>query len=138
MWPIIYSELRITITFFVISIFSIPEIKRIIRGKQKKMKNIFLLVFMSLLMVSNFCLIVYGSLDLFFQDYITQIGTYTSFNRHRDLKEIHFETGGENHHCFALHFYDNVNTNDLQEGEKYKFVYGRRTRMLLEFKAIED
>lgn len=138
MWPIIYSVLRVTITFFLFLIFFIPEIKRIIRCKQKKVKNIFLLVFMLLLMVSNFCLIVHNSLDLFFQDYITQIGTYTSFNKDRGLNEIHFETGGENHHCFALPFYDNVNTNDLQEGEKYKFVYGRRTRMLLEFKAIED
>lgn len=140
MWPIIYRILYPMLTAAVgFSIWAFLDYRSYKSAKKRMEKHkddkkhkmveialLFGVAFLGLYMAG------YYSLDLIFQDFVTQTGIYDRLYYDHDVHKVFFDVNGESESVFALRSY----TRELIEGEQYNFTYAKRTGMILNIDKI--
>lgn len=75
---------------------------------------------------------MYCSFDLILKDFVTRYGTYEYSNRDKDLLILWFSVSDGQDSCHTF----KKNGKNIEEGTRYKFVYSKRTRMLIYIEEI--
>ena len=131
-FPLLYGiflPISIAIGFAVVAVIRYKKYMKT-SSKKNPLKRILVEV-IACVVVSciGIMLALYGSGDLIFHDYISVTAIYDGYNRGREvyIHHIYFFDGDNDYSCNTFSF----TTKDLKEGRRYKFVYGKRTRMLI-------
>lgn len=116
----------------VISLFIL--IVAIFASKKTKNKYFVYLMFV----ITVFCAVFSGyfSLDLIYKDYVTETGMYVHSYRENFYHSFYFDTGEDKYQGYDVYSDEQLNGIVPEKGELYKYIYAKRTRVLLDIEKI--
>lgn len=85
---------------------------------------------LSLLTAFSLCCSCYFSLDLVLKDFVTESGMYVKSHRENFYERVFFDTGKDKYQGYNV-FSNNETDLFLEKGFFYKYVYAKRTGVLI-------